>query len=241
MTLSPIKIPVVYPEPDGSPMAESDSNRDYLVYGVESLKIHFQEEEDVYVSGNLWLCYEQGVSNAVVSPDVFVIFGVDNRPRKSYKVWLEQGKTPDWVLEVTSSSTRSKDEQEKPVTYARMGVSEYFQYDPSGDYLKPALKGQRLTKNGYSTITPKYLENGTIVVPSLVLGLELWLFPNGELRFFNPQRGEFLRTYREERERGDHEQQRAEQERQRAEQQQQRADILAAKLKELGIDPSDLV
>ncbi|NET55599.1 MAG: Uma2 family endonuclease, partial [Symploca sp. SIO2E6] len=201
MTLSPIKIPVVYPEPDGSPMAESDSNRNYLVYGVESLKIHFQDsEEDVYVSGNLWLCYEQGVSDAVVSPDVFVIFGVDNRPRKSYKVWEEQGKTPDWVLEVTSSSTRHKDEQEKPVTYARMGVSEYFQYDPSGDYLKPALKGRRLTKNGYSTITPKYLENGTIVVPSLVLGLELWLFSNGELRFFNPQRGEFLRTYREERE-----------------------------------------
>ena len=65
--------------------------------------------------------------------------------------------------------------------------------------------------------------------------------PNGQLRFFNPQQGEFLRTYREERERGDYEQQRAEQERQRAEQERQRADILAARLKELGIDPSDLV
>ncbi|NEP63249.1 MAG: Uma2 family endonuclease, partial [Symploca sp. SIO2G7] len=42
MTLSPLKTPVIYPEPDGSPMAESDPNRDYLVYGVESLKIHFQ-------------------------------------------------------------------------------------------------------------------------------------------------------------------------------------------------------
>jgi len=72
-----------------------------------------------------------------------------------------------------------------------------------------------------------YLENGTLVIPSLVLKLELWLLPNGQLRFFDPQQGEFLRTYREERERGDYE--------------QKRADILAAKLKELGIDPSDLV
>ncbi|NES22206.1 MAG: Uma2 family endonuclease [Symploca sp. SIO3E6] len=255
MTLSTLKAPIIYPEPDGSPMAESDPNRDYLVYGVESLKLYFQDSSDVYVSGNLWLSYEQGVSDAAVSPDVFVVFGVENRPRRSYKVWEEQGKTPDWVLEVTSGSTRRKDEREKPLIYAQMGVSEYFQYDPSGDYLKPSLKGRRLTQNGYQIITPNSLENGTLVVPSLVLGLELWLFPNGQLRFFNPQQGEFLRTYREERERGDQEQQRAEQEQQRAEQEQQRAeqerqraeqerqraDILAAKLKELGINPSDLV
>ncbi|NER95973.1 MAG: Uma2 family endonuclease [Symploca sp. SIO1B1] len=248
MTISTLKAPIRYPEPDGSPMAESDPNRDYLIYGVESLKLYFQDSSDVYVSGNLWLSYEQGVSDAAVSPDVFVVFGVENRPRRSYKVWEEQGKTPDWVLEVTSGSTHRKDEQEKPLIYAQMGVSEYFQYDPTGDYLTPALKGRRLTQNGYQIITPNYLENGTLVIPSLVLGLELRLFTNGQLRFFNPQQGEFLRTYREERERGDYEQQRAEQERQekellrqRAEQERQRADILAAKLKELGIDPLDLV
>ncbi len=241
MTLSPLKTPIFYPEPDGSPMAESDPNRDYLVYGVESLKLYFQHRQDVYVSGNLWLSYEQGVPDAVVCPDVFVVFGVENRPRRSYKVWEEQGKTSDWVLEVTSSSTRHKDEREKPHTYAQMGVSEYFQYDPSRDYLKPSLKGRRLTKNGYQILTPNYLENGELVFPSLVLGLEIRLLPDGQLRFFNAQQGEFLRTYREERERGDREQQRAEQERQRAEQEGQRAEILAAKLRELGIDPSELL
>jgi Uma2 family endonuclease len=272
MTQSPLKTPIFYPEPDGAPMAESDPTRDYLVYSVEALKLYFQKRSDVYVSGNLWLSYQQGVPDAVVAPDVFVVFGVENRQRRSYKVWEENGKTPDWVLEVTSRSTRHKDEQEKPHTYAQMGVTEYFQYDPTGDYLNPPLKGRRLEGNTYSTIAPTSLADGTLCFPSQVLGLEMHLLTDGKLRFFHPQTGEYLRTYGEERDRGDREQlradrerlekeqerlraeqesqraeqesQRAEQESQRAEQerlekerQQQRASKLAARLRELGIDP----
>jgi Uma2 family endonuclease len=258
MTQAHLKTPICYPEPDGAPMAESDPARDYLVYGVEALKLYFQDRSDVYVSGNLWLCYEQGLPDAVVAPDVFVVFGVENRQRRSYKVWEENGKTPDWVLEVTSSSTRVKDEREKPQTYAQMGVTEYFQYDPTGDYLNPPLKGRRLQGKTYSSIAPNYMEDGTLCLTSQVLGLEMRLLVDGRLRFFNPRTGEYLRNYAEERERGDREQQRAdraqlekEQERIRAEQeriradraqqekeqQQKKADRLAAKLRELGIDP----
>lgn len=220
MTQAPLKTPIVYPEPDGSPMAESDDARDYLIYGVEALKLFLQNHPEVYVSGNLWLSYKRGVPDAVVCPDVFVVFGVENRPRRSYKVWEEGGKTPDWVLEVTSNSTRNKDEEEKPGIYAQMGVREYFQYDPTGDYLKPAIKGRRLKGKRYQIITPEIFEDGTLSFPSEVLGLELRLLADGRLRFFNPETGEYLRTYREERERGD---------------------ILAARLRELGIDPSELL
>jgi Uma2 family endonuclease len=251
MTQSPLKTPIFYPEPDGAPMAESDPTRDYLVYGVEALKLYFQNHPNVYVSGNLWLCYEQGLPDAVVAPDVFVVFGVENRPRRSYKVWEENGKTPDWVLEVTSASTRVKDERDKPLTYAQMGVTEYFQYDPTGDYLNPPLKGRRLEGNTYSPIAPTSLADGTLCFPSEVLGLEMHLLIDGRLRFFHPQTGEYLRTYGEERDRGDREQLRAdrerlekeqerlraEQESQRAEQESQRAEKLAARLRELGIDP----
>lgn len=219
MTQAPLKPPIVYPEPDGSPMAESDIARDYLIYGVEALKIYLKHDPNIYVSGNLWLSYEQGVPDAVVCPDVFVIFGVENRPRRSYKVWQENDKVPDWVLEVTSISTRNKDEKDKPTIYAKMGVKEYFQYDPSGDYLKPALKGRRKKGERYQVIDGKTLEDGTLCVMSEVLGLELRLLPDGQLRFFNPETGEYLRTYSEERERGDR---------------------LAARLRELGIDPSEL-
>jgi len=230
MTQSPLKTPIFYTEPDGAPMAESDPARDYLVYGVEALKLYFQNRSDVYVSGNLWLSYQQGVPDAVVAPDVFVVFGVENRQRRSYKVWEENGKTPDWVLEVTSRSTRHKDEQEKPQTYAQMGVTEYFQYDPTGDYLNPPLKGRRLVGNNYQAIAPNYMEDGNLCLTSQVLGLEMRLLTDGRLRFFNPQTGEYLRSPQES------EQERL-RERQRADRAQQKADRLAAKLRELGIDP----
>ncbi|MEM9540865.1 MAG: Uma2 family endonuclease [Cyanobacteria bacterium P01_E01_bin.42] len=210
MTLASLKTPIVYPEPDGEPMAESDPARDYLVYGVESLKFYFQDRQDIYVSGNLNLLYQQGVRDAVVSPDVFVIFGVENRPRTSYKVWEENGITPDWVLEVTSASTRKKDEEDKPLTYSQLDVREYFQYDPTGDYLDPPLKGQQLVNGRYQPITPNTLEDGSISFYSGVLGLDIRLLPSGQLRFFNPQTGEFLRTYQEEAERAERERQRAE-------------------------------
>jgi len=227
MTIATIKPPpIVYPEPDGEPMAESDGARKYLVYGVEALQQYFSHRRDVYVTGNLWLSYTQGVPSAVVCPDVFVVFGVENRERPSYKVWEENGKTPDFVLEVTSKKTYRKDEEEKPDIYASLGVSEYFQYDPTGDYLKPQLKGRRLVGSRYQVLTPARTEDGTLVFPSVVLGLEIWLLRDGRLRFFDPESGEYLRTPQE-----------SEQQRVR---EKERADRLAARLLELGIDPDQL-
>jgi Uma2 family endonuclease len=230
MTVTPLKPPIVYPEPDGAPMAESDPARDYLVYGVEALKGFFQGRLNVYVSGNMWLSYKEGDPSAVVCPDVFVVFGVENRPRRSYQVWKEGDKTPDWILEITSKSTLNVDEEEKPLIYKQLGVTEYFQYDPTGEYLKPQLKGQRLHQGRYREIKPSKLLDGTLVFQSEVLGLELRLLPDGRLRFFDPVTQEYLRSPQEseqerleERQRANLERQRAELERQRAEQADQQA------------------
>jgi len=65
---------------------------------------------------------------------------VNNHDRRSYKTWLEEDKTPDFVLEITSKTTRSKDQGAKKGIYAFWGVREYFQYDPTGDYLNPQLR-----------------------------------------------------------------------------------------------------
>ena len=221
-------------------MAESDPARDYLIYGVESLKFYFRERENVYVSGNLYISYEEGVRDAVVSPDVFVIFGVEDRPRTSFKVWEEGGRTPDWVLEVTSASTRKKDERDKPDTYSDLGVSEYFQYDPTGDYLDPPLKGQYLVNGTYQPMTPETLEDGSISLYSEVLGLYLRLLPNGQLRFFNPHTGEYLRSPDESEQELLNQQQRADRQQQRAEQAEAALEELRAHLIAMGLDPDNL-
>jgi Uma2 family endonuclease len=186
----------IYPESDGNPMTESDPTRDYLIYSVEALGIYFQDRFDVYVSGNLFIYYEQGVPDVVVSPDVFVIFGVEKKKRQTYKAWEEGNKLPSFVLEITSKTTRSNDEQDKPQKYQRMGVLEYFQYDPTGDYLQPPLKGSRLVENRYEPIPAVILADGSTSLYSESLGLDLRL-ASGELSFYDPQTNTKLLTHAE--------------------------------------------
>lgn len=195
---SQISTEIEYPYTDGQPMAESDQARKYLTYGVEVLEIYFQNREDIYVSGNLFIYYQKGNPKAVVAPDVFVVFGVAKGERLSYKFWEEENKAPDFVLEITSKTTQDKDEQDKPELYARLGVREYFQYDPTGDYLNPQLKGARLVEGKYQSITGITLPDGLFSLSSEALGLELRLLPAGELRFYEPTTGEKLLSHQEE-------------------------------------------
>ncbi len=255
----PIKPQLVqYPESDGQPMTESDATRNYLVYCVEALRLFFQSRPQVYVSGNLFIYYQEGHPEKSLSPDVFVIFGVSKRDRRSYKAWQEGGKLPSFVLEITSLTTKKQDEEVKPQLYARLGVQEYFQYDPTGDYLKPQLKGRQLVNGQYESIPATTLADGTMSFHSQTLGLDLrLLLPNPvatgspglspvarELRLFDPQTGTKLLNYQEaEQARQEAEQARqdaeqlAEQERQRAEQAEQQLARLLEQLRSHGVDP----
>jgi Putative restriction endonuclease len=215
---------ITYPDGDGLPMAESDATRDYLIYSVEALDSYFQNRLDVYVSGNLFIYYEQGNPKAVVAPDVFVVLGVE---------------IPDFVIEITSKSTASEDGGTKKGLYAYLGVKEYFQYDPTADYLKPPLQGFRLVEGNYLPI-PGRETNDCLSIVSEVLGLELCLEADGEMRFYSPATGEKLLSPREmERAKCEAEQAKAEAEQAQCKA-EQRATKLADKLRELGIDPDSV-
>lgn len=230
---------IEYPDEDGKPMAEGDVQCSYLIYARSALRLYFQTRSDVYVAGNLFIYYEQGNPESVVAPDVFVIFGVDNQDRRSYKTWEEQDKTPDFVLEITSKTTRTKDQGAKKGIYAFLGVREYFQYDPTGDYLTPQLQGLRLVEGNYLPVAINTLADGTLSLPSEVLGLEL-RSQSGEMRFYDQATKQNLLTYEEEaaaRVQAEAAQQQAEAAQQQAE---ERAQRLAAKLRELDIDPDQI-
>lgn len=139
---------IYYPESDGQPMGESDLHREEMNYLIKGLQSHFQGDPNVYVAGNLFLYYKKGDPRSVVAPDVFVVQGVSGEPRRIYKLW-EEGESPCLVLEVTSDSTRDEDLDRKKVLYERLGVEEYFLFDPLGDYLSPRLQGYRLAGNRY--------------------------------------------------------------------------------------------
>ena len=217
--------PIEYPEEDGQPMAEGDIQCSYLTYARNVLRIYFQNRPDVYVAGNLFIYYEKGYPASVVAPDVFVVFGVEKHDRGSYKTWEENDKNPDFVLEITSRSTRSQDQGAKKGIYAFLGVSEYFQYDPTGDYLSPQLQGLHLVDGNYLPILQHNVNDNIISLKSEVLGLDLQL-EEGKLRFYNSTTNQVLLTHEEE-----------VIARQEAEEKTRK---LAAKLRELNIDPDSL-
>ncbi len=178
---------IIYPESDGEPMAETDIHRDLMIDFIQVLKHHYRNASDVYVSGNLFLYYVEGNPRKVISPDVFVVFGVEKKQRRTYRTW-EEGCTPDFVLEVASPKTFKNDIGEKKELYASaLAVKEYFIYDPLGQIL-PSFIGWRLVDGVYQEID---FVNDRL--PSEVLELELG--EKGEaLRLYDPNRSVWLET-----------------------------------------------
>ncbi|MGQ9627634.1 MAG: Uma2 family endonuclease [Anaerolineae bacterium] len=190
--LAEIPTPVEYPESDGEPMAETDVHREQVFYLIHSLRNYFRDDPQVYVSGNLFLYYAEGDPDQKLAPDVFVVFGVPNRERSTYKLW-EEGKGPDVVFEITSRGTWQEDLGSKKALYAVLGVREYFLFDPLEEYLKPQLKGYHLEGEEYRRMPDDFTSSGERRLKSEVLGLELRL-EEGRLRLYNPKTGQKLLT-----------------------------------------------
>ncbi|MBI3761263.1 MAG: Uma2 family endonuclease [Chloroflexi bacterium] len=187
----------VYPESDGEPMAETDTHRDQMADSlIYPLKEHFRDRPDVYVSGNLLLYYEEDNPKASVAPDVFVVFGIPNRLRRTYLLWQE-GRAPDVIVELTSESTRQKDRNEKRLLYEELGVGEYYLFDPLREYLVPPLQGFRLADGYYTALKPASHAEGEWEIASERLGLILRT-DGSALRLYDPKRNEYLRTHGEE-------------------------------------------
>jgi Uma2 family endonuclease len=251
--LKPISI-IEYPEEDFEPMPEGDKQRRNLSYTTEALTLWFESQKDVYVSGNLFIFYEENKPEKRIAPDTFVVFGMSGYDRSSYKIWEEGNKVPDFVLEITSKGTVAKDQGQNPLIYKDLGVKEYFQYDPTGEYLKPSLQGVRLEQGQYVEVISSTLADHTLSLHSEVLGLDLHLYPDQRFRFYDPISQEILRSLSEseqarfqaELERSFAQQAKqdaeaiADQERMGKEQAERKVQRLADRLKALGIDPDTI-
>ena len=194
---APAAVPIHYPSSDGKPMAENDAQRSAITYGIGALSRHFGDRPDVYVSGDLLIYYEEGDPRVSIAPDVFVVFGVEKRRRPNYKLW-EEGRAPAFVIEVASPSTWRDDLGWKRSVYARLGVREYWRYDPAGEHLPARLQGERLTRAGYVRQPAETAPDGTLTLRSRTLGLELRAAPGREMRFRDPATGHELRSHDEE-------------------------------------------
>jgi Uma2 family endonuclease len=133
---------IFYPSSDGEPLAESYDHLYVIMTTLAMLLAHLKGQQAT-VLADQFLYYAQGFPRLRVAPDVMVIFGVEPGGRDNYKTW-EEGQVPSVIFEMTSPGTRSRDDVEKKDLYQSLGVTEYWQFDPRGEWISEQLRGFRL-------------------------------------------------------------------------------------------------
>ena len=119
-----------YPDSDGAPIAENMTQFRWITMLQGELDALFQDHPDVLVAGDLLWYPERGNNRLRVAPDAMVIFGRPRGDRGSYKQWLENNICPQVVFEVLSPGNRPRAMAEKFRLYERLGVEEHYIYDP---------------------------------------------------------------------------------------------------------------
>ena len=133
-------------------------------------------------------------------PDLLIAFGVDPvayLARNGYVIG-EQGKPPDFVLEVASPSTAEVDVGAKRDDYAAFGVLEYWRFDETGEHHGTRLAGDRLVAGRYEPIDIEELSEGELQGYSRALDLNL-RWTEGKLGWYDPATGEHIPTYESQR------------------------------------------
>ncbi len=193
------KTEVFYPETDGMPLPDGEYQLAHFLEIQLLLRFFFKDHPDVAVSGNTFMYYVEGNPRLSVSPDCYVAFGVDVNlllENNNYRVW-DMGKVPDFVLEVGSPSTAANDMGDKRELYARLGIGEYWRFDPSGgDHYGDALVGERLVEGEYQELEISVESDGRVWGRSPTLGLELH-WDGGHLRLYDPVGERWLRNIEE--------------------------------------------
>lgn len=164
------------------------------------------------------------VSQQPLVPDVFLSLDVKIpedmwvKNHRSYFLW-EYGKPPDAVIEIVSNR-KGNEADSKLRDYARIGVTYYAIFDPDEQLQGKILRLYALREGKYAPLKGQWL-------PEIGLGLTLWRgsFEGTDATWLRwcDHDGNVIATGAE-----------------RAEQEHARAERLAARLRELGVDPEGI-
>ncbi|EAW34984.1 Uma2 family endonuclease [Lyngbya sp. PCC 8106] len=213
---------------------ESELHLRQILLLIQTLEYLWRDRQDFYAFGNLTIFYSpnQKKSEYFRGPDFFVVLDTERKPRKSWVVWEEGGKYPHVIIELLSNSTAKVDRSEKKQIYQEIfRTPDYFWFDPN----TLEFQGFELLRGQYQEIQPN--ENRWLWSEQLQLFLGVY---EQKLRFFTPE-GELVPTPEEsaemEKQQREASEQQLEIERQQKHTEQQRNQRLAARLRELGVDP----
>jgi Uma2 family endonuclease len=224
-----IKPEVLYPDSDGESIANNTIQYQYIGAIQVGLDAMFANNPDVFVAADLLWYPVEGRPDVKNTMDVMVAFGRPKGARGSYKQWEEGGVAPQAVFKITSPGATIAEMRSKRMFYSRFGVAEYYEYDLEIGTLDVWTRQKGILRNAF--VDDQWR--------SPLLGVTLKIETNGELSVYRPNGERFLRPV-EIKALADLAEARAERERDRAERERERAERLAAKLRELGIDPEQI-
>ena len=178
---------------------------------VATLKRHFGARDTTLVYGEVPIGTTLSVRLGLRIPDLIIAFDCDPEraiERQGYDI-TEQGKPPDFVMEIASKTTGRVDYTEKRVDYERYGIPEYWRFDSTGgDYHDAALAGDMLVDGRYEPILIERTDDGGRRGYSEVLGLYV-CWSDGELLWYDPRTDSYLLTFDDEADRADRAEERA--------------------------------
>jgi Uma2 family endonuclease len=242
----PSELPIAQPP-------EGDSHRLPKSRALEALSEYYrQRRRRIYLSSELPVYYPD---EPMFAPDLLAVLDVEDHERSRWVV-SHEGRGLDFALEISVSGDAKKDFEDNVARYARLGIPEYFAFNVS----RSRLLGWRLPRIGapaYEAIVP---QGGRW--RSTVLDLDVCL-EQGQLRFYDSnaplldarelvmrlsgmvdaaigRAEDEARRAEDEARRAEDEARRAEGEARRAEDETRRAERLAARLRELGVDPDKI-
>ena len=199
-TQAPDTMPAIAKFPHYPPRADTMNTRHLHDHAAQpALRLHLGNPDTTIVLGELPLSRDVPRGRAGVRiPDLLIAFNIRRAhilEQDGYAI-SEQGKPPDFVLEVASNSTSRIDETEKWQDYAAFGVTEYWLFDPDwGKRYRQGLMGWTLVDGSYRPIPIHEYAPGMHYGYSAVLGLYL-CWEHGRLRWYDPATG-YLRTHDE--------------------------------------------
>ena len=218
------------------PEMESSLHYMQLLILVTSLEWLWRDQNDFFIGADITIYFsrQQLKNRQFRSPHFFLVKDTEKRPRTSWVVWEEDGRYPDLIIELLSNSTAKVDRNLKKSFYENSFPPEYFWFSPES----LEFAGLKLVGNQYQEI----VANQEGYLWSEVLDLYLGV-ANSKLRYFTSE-GELVPTPEEaaikiQKEARTAQNQAIEVERQLTAE-REKSQLLAARLRSLGVDPDSL-
>ena len=224
------------PEPPERNPEDMTSFRHLAKTGIlASLTAHFGNRDGLLIEGERFIAaLPHRPASERRFPDLLIAFDAnpDLYDSNNGYVVSGQGKPPDFVLEIASPSTRNNDNGEKRTFYANLGVLEYWRFDEEDTTDSVKLAGERLVNGEYVALEVTPLEEGLLESYSPALNLSL-RWERGELRWYDPETGQYIATVADEREQRQEAEARVVQEREQREAAEARVRELETQVRQL--------